>query len=105
MAPGLQPNLIFKAFVRTSFVGLSLLSSERLNEEKQRTRIAFESSAPSTVYSTRPSPQKVANCHQLYVADLSTLEVSLSEKAPPPCAHRPPYVSMMRLRSVRLPFS
>lgn len=37
----------------------------------------------------------------MYAPDLSTLVGSLPEKAPPPCAPQPPYVSMMILRPVR----
>merc|ERR1712056_49330 len=41
-----------------------------------------------------------AICLQMYAADLSTFVGSLPEKAPPPCAPQPPYVSMMILRPV-----
>merc|ERR1711998_617665 len=43
----------------------------------------------------------LAICLQMYAADRSTLVGSLPEKAPPPCAPQPPYVSMMILRPVR----
>merc|ERR1719469_1387820 len=36
-----------------------------------------------------------------YAAERSTLVGSLPEKAPPPCAPQPPYVSIMTLRPVR----
>ena len=36
-----------------------------------------------------------------YAAERSTLDGSLPEKAPPPCAPLPPYVSTMILRPVR----
>merc|ERR1711904_767750 len=37
---------------------------------------------------------------QMYAAERSTLVGALPEKAPPPCAPQPPYVSMMILRPV-----
>jgi len=37
----------------------------------------------------------------MYAPERSTLVGSLPEKAPPPCAPQPPYVSMMILRPVR----
>merc|ERR1712070_994407 len=43
----------------------------------------------------------LAICLQMYAAERSTFVGSLPEKAPPPCAPQPPYVSMMILRPVR----
>merc|ERR1712050_612539 len=42
-----------------------------------------------------------AICRQIYAAERSTFVGSLPEKAPPPCAPHPPYVSIMILRPVR----
>ena len=41
----------------------------------------------------------------MYAPDLSTLEGSLPENAPPPCGPSPPYVSTMSLRPVRTEYS
>merc|ERR1712066_1181671 len=43
----------------------------------------------------------LATQRHTYAAERSTFVGSLPEKAPPPCAPQPPYVSMMILRPVR----
>merc|ERR1719321_1539659 len=64
------------------------------------TPIAYESCTSARLQSPLFTTD-LAICRQAYAAERSTLVGSLPEKAPPPCAPQPPYVSMMIFRPVR----
>ena len=70
------------------------------SESGLATPIAYESCTSARLH--RPAFTTDFAIHRhAYAAERSTFVGSLPEKAPPPCAPQPPYVSMMILRPVR----
>merc|ERR1719275_579954 len=102
MAPGRQSKLILMMLVMSSAVSepcsVPYVSTKR--ERGFATPMAYESCTSARLQ--RPLfTTDFAICRQAYAAERSTFVGSLPEKAPPPCAPQPPYVSMMILRPVR----
>merc|ERR1719230_528581 len=64
------------------------------------TPIAYESCTSARLHNPDLTIDLAIQRHA-YAAERSTFVGSLPEKAPPPCAPQPPYVSMMILRPVR----
>merc|ERR1719261_2052492 len=102
MAPGRQSNAILTTFVMASAVSLpfSVPYVSTKSDSGFATPMAYESCTSARLQ--RPAlTTDLAIQRHAYAADRSTLVGSLPEKAPPPCAPQPPYVSMMILRPVR----
>merc|ERR1719275_13998 len=102
MAPGRQSKLILMMLVMSSAVSepcsVPYVSTKR--ERGFATPMAYDNWTKQRLQ--RPaSTRDLATQRAAYAAERSTLVGSLPEKAPPPCAPQPPYVSMMILRPVR----
>merc|ERR1719460_200732 len=101
-APGRASKLSLTMLVMVSGVrpAFSVPYVSTKSESGLATPMAYESCTRARLH--RPDlTMDLAIQRHAYAAERSTLVGSLPEKAPPPCAPQPPYVSMMILRPVR----
>jgi hypothetical protein len=100
MTPGLRSKLDLMISTSSSDVFSEVPYVSTKMESGSATPMAYESWT-SARRASLALTKDLAIHRATYAADLSTLEKSFPEKAPPPCAPQPPYVSTMIFRPVR----